>query len=81
MLVDTAITADDGIASIGDGHLHIRLVGIEDDDDVTPVISAGIILQAIGHNPCWGIDELQVLAYKVGIAQAEGGMMQATAES
>ena len=75
LFVDTAITADDGIVSVGDGHLHIRLVGIEDDDDVAPVVSAGIILQAISHNPLGGIDELQVLAYKVGITQTEGGMM------
>ena len=75
MFVDTAITADDGIVSVGDSNLHIRLVGIQNHDDVTPVVSACIILQTIGHNPLGGIEELQVLAHELGITQTEGGMM------
>ena len=77
MFVDTAITADDGIVSVGDSNLHIRLVGIQNHDDVTPVVSACIILQTIGHNTLGGIEELQVLAHEVGITQTEGGMMLA----
>ena len=45
---------------------------IEDDNDVTPVVAAGIVLQAEGDDTSGGIEEFQVLAYQMGIAETEG---------
>ena len=68
LLVDNPVAAYDGIVALGDGYLGIGLVGIEDNDDVAPIIAPSIVLKAIGHRTFWGIEEFEVLAYQVGIA-------------
>lgn len=75
LLVDDAIAAHFGIGALGDGDLYGRLVGIEDDDDVTPVIPACIALQTEGNGGLGSLEELQMLPHKIGIAQTEGGMI------
>ena len=44
LFVDLAVAACDGVSAFGDDDFCRCLVGIEDDDDVTPVVSAGIVL-------------------------------------
>ena len=69
--------ADNRVAAIRDIDLRCGLVGVEDHDDVAPVITACVVLQTVGDGACWGIKELQVLAYEIGIAQTEGRMVLA----
>ena len=60
---------------LGDGNLHRLLVGIEDNDDVPPVVTPRIVLQAIGHHTFRRIEEAQMLTHQVGIPQTEGWMI------
>ena len=77
LLVDLSVLTDDGVGGLGDGDLLGLALGVEDDDDVTPVITPCIVLQAESYDTGGCLQELQVLAYEVGIAQTEGGMMLA----
>ena len=77
LLVDLAVAADDGVGAFGDGDLLIGLAGIEDDDDVAPVVTACIVLQAVGDEAFGHVEELEVLAHEIGIAKTEGGVMLA----
>ena len=77
LLVDLSVLTDDGVGGLGDGYLLCLARGVEDDDDVTPVVTSCIVLQAEGDNALGGIKEFQVLAHKMGIAQTESGMMLA----
>ena len=76
-LDDLAVAADDGVAALGDGDLDGGLVGIEDDDDVAPVVAACIAFQTEGDDGLGGLEKLEVLAHEVGIAESEGGMVPA----
>ena len=71
------IADDDGVAAFGDSDLGGLLVGVENDDDVTPLVASCLILQTIGHHTLGGIEKLQMLAHQVGTAQTEGGMVLA----
>ena len=75
LFIDLTVAAYDGIAALGDGNLDGRLVGIEDDEDVTPVVTAGIVLQTEGYSTLGGLEEFEVLTHEVGIAQTEGRMV------
>ena len=77
LLVDLAVAADDGVGAFGDGDLLIGLAGIEDDDDVAPVVAACIVLQAVGDKAFGHVEELEMLAHEIGIAKTEGGVMLA----
>ena len=52
-------------------------VGIEDDNDVTPVVAAGIVLQTESHHACRGIEKLQMLSHQMSVAEAESRVMLA----
>ena len=77
MFVDDAVAAYHGVVTFGDKHLGRRLAGIENDNNVTPFIATSVVLQTVGYGALRGIDKLQVLAHKVGIAQAEGWVILA----
>lgn len=68
---------DDRVVALGylDG-LEIG-TAIEDDVDIVPRVASGMVLQSEGHEAVLGGEKLQVLAYQVGAAQAEGRMGQA----
>ena len=66
LLVDTSMIADNGILSVGYVNTHLLAIGIEDDDDVTPVVAAGIVLQSEGHHILRSIEKLEMLPHQVG---------------
>ena len=77
LLIDLAILTDNGVHGLGNGYLLRLTRGVEDDDDVAPIVATCIVLQAEGYDTLGGIEEFEVLAHQVGIAQAEGRMMLA----
>ena len=55
LLVDLSVLTDDGVGGLGDGYLLCLARGVEDDDDVTPVVTSCIVLQAEGDDTGGGI--------------------------
>ena len=72
LFIDFTVLANYGVHTLRDVDSGRLTIGIEDDDDVTPVIAASIVLQAEGDDASGGIKELQVLAHQMGIAETEG---------
>ena len=75
LLVDLSVAADDGVVTFRNRDLRIGIAGIEDHDDVAPVIATCVVLQTIGQRLYWGVKELQMLPDEIGTAQTEGGMV------
>ena len=76
-LVNLAILTNNGVYGLGEVDSGLFAISIKDDDDVTPIIATGIILQAEGHHPLGGIEEFKMLSDQMGVAQTEGRMMLA----
>ena len=49
ILVYLSLVAYNCVVALRDGHLALLLGGIEYDDDVAPVVAAGVVFQAEGH--------------------------------
>ena len=66
-----AVCTNGGVVSLWhtDGLLFLR--GVEHHNDVTPGVASGIVLQSECHYRFRSIEELQMLAYQIGIAQPE----------
>ena len=77
LFIDDAVTADNGVVAFGNIHLDSLTVGIEDYDDIPPVIPPCIVLQAIGDSPFGTVKILQMLSDEVGAAKTEGWMVLA----
>ena len=77
LLIDGAVLADNSVFPCRNGNGYVLGGGVQYDDDITPVVSSGIVLQAEGNDTLGGIEEFQMLTYKVGITQTEGGMVLA----
>ena len=74
-LVDFTILADDGVHGLGEVDGSLLTFGIENDDNVTPVIAACIVLQTEGHHTLRRLEKLQMLPDQMGITQPEGRMV------
>ena len=77
LFVDLSIAAYYGVVARWDRNLCLCLVGVEDHDDIPPIITPCIILQAEGHHFLWRLDKLQMLTHQIGITQTEGGVVLA----
>ena len=76
-LVNLSITAYHLIDTIGDVNRDSLTIGIENHDDIVPLIIGGMTIQSIGHSKCWRREEIQVTLHRISISHTESKMMLA----
>lgn len=75
LLVDTSVLADNGIGVLRNRDALWSLRGVQDNNDLLPVVYTPQVFQSEGDHLLWALQELQVLTDKVGSAQSEGRVM------
>ena len=75
LLVNPTVLANDRVPALRYVNRLFLTAAVEDDEDVSPCIAAGMILQTEGDNTFWHVHELQVAAHENGRAKTEGGMV------
>ena len=72
IFVDYATAANDGVVTFWDGHLRVSLVGVENHNDVAPVVTACIVLQTIGDDACRGVNVVTLMPLYVKVLLKPG---------